>query len=445
MIRYSVSKATILFFAADPLSAPPAGGLRLQLDRDIRGILEKVRAAKLRDALMFDFRLAARADDLIQALNEVSPRVVHFSGHGSSEGVVLEGRDGGPQIASAAALEGLFRIFRGDIRVVVLNACFSLPQAEAIAVVVGCAIGTRKEISDDAAIAFGASFYRALAFGRSVQTAFDQARVALTLDHPGEEGTPQLIAGPGVDPARVFVVRGGRSRRWIGAAVMIVLAILVAYVAYDPNFKPAPPGNPLDSAAVFTDSNATFPSPGEAQDTVLARRRDENPPASQKGSLDSPVAVPPASDSPTTIQPPRSSPSTVEPRSQPASASASGSVVERLRSGIGADRYKEYEVAITGTGPCRLRGRVETVEGGARDIDVLVLDGDALGSFRQNRRYTPVFQARRTSEVALDVPLPGPGQYHLVISNRFSAFTGKVVLLEEVRWECAEGGSNSPE
>jgi len=208
LVRDRTERATVLVFAADPVSASPRGGLRLQLDEDVRHIREKVRAAQYRDALVFDFRLAARADDLIQALNETSPQVVHFSGHGSSDGLVLVGGDGHAHLVSPAALEELFRVFRGDIRVVVLNACLSLPQAQAIAAVVGCVIGTRKEISDGAATTFGASFYRGLAFGLSVQTAFEQARVALTLEHPGEEATSQIIVGPGVDPARILMVRG---------------------------------------------------------------------------------------------------------------------------------------------------------------------------------------------------------------------------------------------
>jgi hypothetical protein len=203
-----MSKATVLFFAADPLSAPPGGMPRLLLDEDVRRIRTKVRAAEYRDALQFDLRLAARPDDLIQALNETRPHVVHFSGHGRSEGLVLVGSDGGAHLVGAEALTKLFRVFRGDIRVVVLNACLTLGQAQAIAETVGCAIGTRDRISDDAATTFGAAFYSALAFGHSVQTAFEQARVALALEHPGEEETPEIIAGPGVDPAHIFVVRG---------------------------------------------------------------------------------------------------------------------------------------------------------------------------------------------------------------------------------------------
>jgi len=209
-VSYQVimTKVKILFFAADPLSAPPDGDTpRLRLDDDVREIQRKVRAAEHRHALDFDHRWAARTDDLLQALNETHPRVVHFSGHGGNEGLVLVSSDGrGPHRVDAAVLAQLFRLFRDDIRLVVLNACYSLPQAEAIADVVGCAIGTPGTISDEAAITFGASFYRAVAFGHSVQAAFDQARTALALEHFEDWECPQLVARPDVDPAQLVLV-----------------------------------------------------------------------------------------------------------------------------------------------------------------------------------------------------------------------------------------------
>src|SRR5215217_6390443 len=116
-----MSKVKVLFFAADPLSAPPDGHTaRLMLDEDVRQIRQKVRAAEHRDDLEFDLRLAARTDDLLQALNETRPQVVHFSGHGQNEGLVLVSADGRrPHVVPATALEQLFQVFRGDIRVVV--------------------------------------------------------------------------------------------------------------------------------------------------------------------------------------------------------------------------------------------------------------------------------------------------------------------------------------
>lgn len=206
-----MKKATVLFFSADPNSAPPYGdGARLLLDEEEREIRQKVRTARYRDDLALDTRWATRTDDLLLALNEMNPQVVHFSGHGGNGGLVLVGSDASrPHPVDAGALVRLFRVFRGDIRLVVLNACFSLPQAEAIADVVGCAIGTRTEISDRAAIIFSSSFYRAIAFGLSVGVAFEQARTALDLEHLKERDCVQLVLGPGVDPAELYLIPPG--------------------------------------------------------------------------------------------------------------------------------------------------------------------------------------------------------------------------------------------
>jgi TPR repeat protein len=204
-----MTRIKILFFAADPLSAPAYGADRLMLDEDVRRIREKVRSAEYRDSLDFDFRLAARTDDLVQALTEVCPQVVHFSGHGGKEGLVLVSADGRhPRRVDAEGLAQLFTAFRGDIRLVVLNACLSLPQARAIANVVGCAIGTRESIPDEAAIAFGSSFYRAIASGSSVQAAFDRANAAMGLEHPEARGCTELVVRDDVDPAQLFLIAG---------------------------------------------------------------------------------------------------------------------------------------------------------------------------------------------------------------------------------------------
>jgi hypothetical protein len=488
-----MSKATVLFFAADPFSAPAAGGVPLQLAEDVRRIRTNVRLADYRDALVFDFRLAARAGDWIQALNETSPRVVHFSGHGTSEGLILVGRDGKAQHISAKALEDLFEIFRGNIQVVVLNACFSLPQAQAIARVVGCAIGTRKVISDDAAITFGAAFYGALAFGRSVQAAFDQARVALALDHPGEEGTPQIIAGHGVDPAQIFVVAGARRKRpgaghaaptgrdttqgtlppaekgFVAqdpivsgnpasalpeagprrrrgapllprlrvAALVVIVAVGAAYLwTRITEEKPRSlPGKTAAAAPTITDSVTVDPRPGDSTSTST---RTVPPMRPQADSPRAPVSEPEPQPTATESRVPPSSP-VQEARSQPAPAPATGSLVERVIFRVGPDSYKDYPFTITDSLPCRLRGRV-AIESGPREIDVLVLEPDAFENFRRSLRYPRIHSTRRIDEISLDVPLPRPGEYHLVISNRFSVFTSKLVLAEDVRWECQAGG-----
>jgi len=220
-----MSKAEVLFFAADPLSAPPDGGdPRLLLDEDMRQIRKKVRAAPYAKGLEFDCHWAARVDDMVEALEETRPRVVHFSGHGTTEGLMVVGDDGSPHLVDAAVLVELFEEFRGDIRLVVLNACLSQPQAKEIAELVGCAIGTPGEISDAAAITFGAYFYRSLAYGRSVQAAYRRARLMLRLKHGPAEVCPELVVRPGVDPAQIVLVRPPWPYRRVTKAAAVLAA-----------------------------------------------------------------------------------------------------------------------------------------------------------------------------------------------------------------------------
>jgi len=93
---------------------------------------------------------------------------------------------------------------------VLLNACYSRVQGEAVSQVIDFVVGMGDAIGDEAARVFAASFYRALAFHRSVQEAFDQARTALLLEGIPEEDIPELLVKPGVDAAATVLV--ARSR-----------------------------------------------------------------------------------------------------------------------------------------------------------------------------------------------------------------------------------------
>ena len=196
-------KCLILFLAANP-----AGTKSLALDEECREIEQKIRAADYRDALSLITKWAVQPDDLLQYLNQFRPHVVHFSGHGSRrEEIVLSDKDRQPKPVGKAALKQLFSTLRDNIRLVVLNACFSRPQAEAITEVIDCAIGMKRAIGDEAAITFAASFYRAIGFGRTIQQAFDQGKSALMLQGIPEQDTPELLVRPGVDPNAIFLVK----------------------------------------------------------------------------------------------------------------------------------------------------------------------------------------------------------------------------------------------
>lgn len=114
--------------------------------------------------------------------------------------------DGQLKVVSKEALRAVFTTLKDHIRLVVLNACYSHIQAEAIAEVIDAVIGMNAPIGDEAARIFAASFYRAIGFGRSLQDAFDQGKAALLLEDISEEQTLELLVKPGVDPSRLFLL-----------------------------------------------------------------------------------------------------------------------------------------------------------------------------------------------------------------------------------------------
>ena len=161
----------------------------------------------------FITRWAARPDDLQQALLEVRPHILHFSGHGTdAEEIVLVDDQGTPKPVAKDALKQLLAVLKDNIQLVVLNACYSRPQGEAIVECIDCAIGMNRAIGDNAAILFAGSFYRALGFGRSVEEAFELGISTLMLEGILEDRTPELLHREGVSPDTLSFIGRQASR-----------------------------------------------------------------------------------------------------------------------------------------------------------------------------------------------------------------------------------------
>jgi hypothetical protein len=181
-------RVRILLLAANPSSTG-----KIDIGREIQQIEERIGAGKHRDRIEVIPCWAARAGDLQRELLRVRPHILHFSGHGKTDRLVVEGKDGvlGVEI-DAAVLIDLVSILRDNLRLVVLNACYSESLAAALVQHIDYAVGMNKPIEDEAAIEFSASFYQAIAFGRSIEEAFRLGCNALRLRQVPEEQAPRL-------------------------------------------------------------------------------------------------------------------------------------------------------------------------------------------------------------------------------------------------------------
>jgi hypothetical protein len=167
---------TILVLAANPVSTS-----RLRLDEEVREIESALKAAKQREQFRLVQKWAVRSRDFYLAILEHRPQIVHFCGHGTGvDGIVLEDETGQPAPVEKEALSRLFKLFAvKGVECVVLNACYSEEQAQAISQYIKYVIGMNQAIGDKAAIAFAVAFYDALGVGEEVQFAYDLACAVL--------------------------------------------------------------------------------------------------------------------------------------------------------------------------------------------------------------------------------------------------------------------------
>jgi hypothetical protein len=161
--KLDYKKHTILFLAANP-----TGTSELALGKGARAIQGELERSGYRDCFELETRWAAQPLDLLRELRKLKPTVVHFSGHGGlspispgaagrtpsrdviasagpydnepQRGLFFQGPDGRAQVVTAQALHDTFGAAGSSVKLVVLSACYSDVQAEALRAHVDCIV-----------------------------------------------------------------------------------------------------------------------------------------------------------------------------------------------------------------------------------------------------------------------------------------------------------------
>jgi hypothetical protein len=196
-----MKKIKVLFLAANPIDTDS-----LRLGEGARAIFDAIEYGPERAAFEVVHHLALRPTDLQRLLLQHQPHIVHFSGHGSEEGeIILEDESGKKFPIDKQVLAAVFKHHKDNIRLIFLNASSSSRQAEAISGVVDYTLGIDNAFDDKAAIPFAAAFYGVLAFGRSVNFAFESAKLELGLSNISGSDAPALFTRKGVDQNAPFL------------------------------------------------------------------------------------------------------------------------------------------------------------------------------------------------------------------------------------------------
>lgn len=212
-LKETKEKISILFIASNPDiefiddDGNTVQQQKLKLEKEAREIHESIQKSLKRDSISFETRWATRVTDLLQFINEVNPTILHFSGHGTSDGkLVFQDNNDKPKLLSMDALVELINASSDNLRLVVLNNCFSSILSEKIVDNIEASIGMNNTIGDQAAIVFASQLYSSIGFGLSLEKAFQQAIVALKLYEIPEEQTPQLYLSNGIEAKDIYLV-----------------------------------------------------------------------------------------------------------------------------------------------------------------------------------------------------------------------------------------------
>lgn len=202
-IRQIPEKIVVLFLASNPIDQ-----VQLRLDEEARSITEMISKSKHRDSIKFQTCWAVQPKDVLQAINEYNPSIVHFSGHGSDDDeIIFQTNTGSAKFVTKEAIVQTMMASSEEIRLVFFNTCYSRNQAEAVVEHVETTIGMNKSIGDEAALTFSSQFYSAIGFGHSVDKAFEQAKALLMLEGIPEENTPELFVHDGLDSKDIVIVK----------------------------------------------------------------------------------------------------------------------------------------------------------------------------------------------------------------------------------------------
>lgn len=196
----------VLFLTATPSSQKP-----LRTDAEVSLVQGELRGSKLRDKIDLLPRPAASPKTLLDGLNDHSPQVVHFSGHGGRGGVWFDDGKVVKSVGGNVSFDLLADILGSTSNppiLLVLNSCDTLEGAEALLGSVQIVIAMSSSISDVGAATFAAQLYAAIASGETVLNALKQGRVALKGALLNKDAAlPDLISRSDIDASKVRLVR----------------------------------------------------------------------------------------------------------------------------------------------------------------------------------------------------------------------------------------------
>jgi hypothetical protein len=207
VLRVTEISLVVLFLSANPDPNSP-----LSVEKEQNRIVKVRNGSKYQGKVRIEGLPDLDLPEFAKSLRLHAPGVVHFSGHGGPDGSLLMRDENGKAFAmQPQGVAKLLLLHKGNIRLVVLNACYSSALSDLLAAELDCVIGMEDAVSDDAAILFAQTLYGALFDGATVGESFETSLAAVQARYQTEKHVPRLRAKPGINVNNMRLVESSHS------------------------------------------------------------------------------------------------------------------------------------------------------------------------------------------------------------------------------------------
>ncbi len=181
------NKIKILFLCVNPYPET-----KLRLDHEMKSIKNALLASPERDKFEIFSEWAVTPSMLIQSVLRIEPTIIHFSGHGNEQGIILENEMGQPHIATTQGLNALFKELSDIVKFIIFNSCYSHEQATVISQHIDYVVGMKKAVPDTTAIKFATGLYLSLGSGKDYLFSYKMGIVNIKLENVVGDDIPEF-------------------------------------------------------------------------------------------------------------------------------------------------------------------------------------------------------------------------------------------------------------
>lgn len=164
------ARTSILFIQSN-------SGVDLATDQELRSLEKTIQALPLRDKLQLIASPAATADDFRQHIFDRKPDIVHFSGHGNSNGFAFNEGNHTEGFFTFKEIAALLTAAGARPKLVVSSSCNSGDGLTDLLSAADAAIGYKRSVLDSDALNYTEVLYDTLLRGSSLAAAVTAARI----------------------------------------------------------------------------------------------------------------------------------------------------------------------------------------------------------------------------------------------------------------------------